>query len=375
MTNKISCVEIKDFLVFKGEFRADFSPGINVLIGENGSGKTTLMKVLYRLCGNSKNYHTEEFFFAVGRWNGEFSNRPFEHLRMQMDTGKEVSRICVKSLRCSGLGEEEGGGDRILDDQKWELYYPDVYKDNFTETHAVINGDCQDELVFSTDNYSVTPSIFIPIADMLSHANGLLEMIDAYEMDFDATQVDILRNAQRPALREMKANLSKVLDKIGIMIGGEVMLDKGRFFLKKNDGQKVEFSIEASGLARLGLLWKLLRNGLLEPGSILFWDEPEASINPWLIPSLVDILLELQRCDVQIFVATHSYDIARWFELNHTTGDQLRYFNMRKEECGVAFDVADDYLSLPSSIIEDAGDKLLQRVTETAAESAGVILK
>jgi ABC-type arginine transport system ATPase subunit len=107
----------------------------------------------------------------------------------------------------------------------------------------------------------------------------------------------------------------------------------------------------------------------------LFWDEPENSLNPELIPVLVDILLELQRNGIQVFAATHSYDVARWFELNKKAADALRYFNLRKEGGRIIADVADDYVSLPNSVIEDAGDMLLRRVTEIAAENAGVKLK
>jgi len=97
----INRVEIKDFLLFKGEFATDFGTGVNVLIGGNGTGKTTLMKVMYRLCNGGKNgktRSTEEFFFAAG-WKGmELTDRPFEHLRMQKDTNDSTKRINVKSL-------------------------------------------------------------------------------------------------------------------------------------------------------------------------------------------------------------------------------------------------------------------------------------
>jgi hypothetical protein len=134
---------------------------------------------------------------------------------------------------------------------------------------------------------------------------------------------------------------------------------------------------EASGVRKFGLLWLLIKYHLIElsRGSILFWDEPENSLNPELIPTLVDILLELQKGGVQIFIATHSYDVARWFELNKKTENSLRYFNLRKTGSGITADVADDYVSLPNSLIEDAGNMLLRRVTEVAAEKAGVTVK
>lgn len=49
------------------------------------------------------------------------------------------------------------------------------------------------------------------------------------------------------------------------------------------------------------------KNGMLEKGSVLFWDEPEANINPKYIPIIVDLLLVLSRSGVQIFVSTHDY--------------------------------------------------------------------
>ena len=85
-------------------------------------------------------------------------------------------------------------------------------------------------------------------------------------------------------------------------------------FIQKKDGRKTEFSLEAEGLRKLGLLWKLIRNGLLEKDSILLWDEPEANLNPELYPLVAEILLGLQKNGVQIFLATHSYNFAKYLE-------------------------------------------------------------
>ena len=96
----------------------------------------------------------------------------------------------------------------------------------------------------------------------------------------------------------------------------------------KKDGQKVDFSLEAEGLRKLGLLWKLIRNGLLEKGSILLWDEPEANLNPELYPLVAEILLELQKNGVQIFLATHSYNFAKYLEIRRTNNEQVMFHNL-----------------------------------------------
>ena len=366
MSNYITNVSIKDFLVFKGEFNAEFCPGVNVLIGGNGTGKTTLMKVLYRMCReNDLKNHTGDYFFSHNNGRFEFDYE-FEYLKMQAMSNEKLQKICVKSIRLNFRGES-GDHDTVLQDRKWVAFDSLNYEDSFTDSKATIMGDLQTEIVFTSENYKPIPAIFAPVYDMLSHSQGLLPMLDSYVMDFDTTQIDVLRIAQRPITRELKPNCKNIIGKITNVIDGEVQFDGDRFFVIKKNGLKVEFALEASGLKRLGLLWKLLRNGLLESGTVLFWDEPEASINPENIPLLVDILLELQRGGVQIFVATHSYDIARWFELNKADENSLRYFNMRKDGAGIVADVADSYKSLPSSSIRDAGNSLLRRVSEVAA--------
>jgi AAA15 family ATPase/GTPase len=360
MAGIITRIEIKDFLAFKGEFAAEFCPGVNVLIGENGSGKTTLMKVMYRLCTSGKNgksRHTERFFFSADSWQEEFRDRPFEYIKMKATIDGTESRICLKSLRCMIM--DEGGGDAVIKNGEWVLY-DDGYIEEFTKSHQTIAGDSQDELEFTSDNYKALESIYIPDKDMLSQSRGLLEMLDSYEMDFDATQVDILRYARRPATKEIKPNCGKVINKLGEKIDGEVIYDGERFSVVKNSGLKVEFAVEASGYKRLGLLWKLLRNGLLESGTVLFWDEPDASINPALIPIIVDVLMELSRNGVQIFLATHAYNLMKYFSMARKADDHVAFYSLCKTENGIVCDREEDYDLLTHNAIIDAEIKLLE---------------
>ena len=78
----------------------------------------------------------------------------------------------------------------------------------------------------------------------------------------------------------------------------------------------------------MALLWQLVKNGTLEKGSVLFWDEPEANINPLYIGIIVDMLLELQRKEVQIFIATHDYMLASYFEVRKKERDDILYHSL-----------------------------------------------
>jgi predicted ATP-dependent endonuclease of OLD family len=99
----------------------------------------------------------------------------------------------------------------------------------------------------------------------------------------------------------------------------------------KSNGNRIPFSHEASGFKKLGLLALLVTSGQLETDSVLFWDEPENSLNPEFIPVLVDILLELSRNDVQIFIATHSEMIARYFAVNRNKDDMVMFYSLFKD--------------------------------------------
>lgn len=51
---KIKRIKFQNYTVFEDQ-QMEFSPGINVIIGENGTGKTHLMKALYSACQSADN--------------------------------------------------------------------------------------------------------------------------------------------------------------------------------------------------------------------------------------------------------------------------------------------------------------------------------
>ena len=199
-----------------------------------------------------------------------------------------------------------------------------------------------------------TPSVYIPEKDMLLHSFGFLALKhERPTIPFDDTLTDIIAKAQLYPKKEMSN--SPLCTKIRAIIGGEVAYDNDSFsIVRDRDGMQIPFSMEASGYKKFGLLWKLIRNGSLEPGSILFWDEPENSLNPELIPILVDILLELTRTGVQIFLATHSEILASYFAVNREKSDNVMFYTLYKLDGRIVADLGDRFdLLVPNNLMTE----------------------
>lgn len=274
-----------------GAFQLSFSGGINVIMGENGTGKTSLLKMIYAATqeNNDKREKTVGFYdyFSESVKFADFLNNSarFSAIEVASNDGSVFFNL----------------SDTIL-----------------TSSYAY--------------NKLQIPTVFIPTTEMLSHSNGFLALNQKYQMPFDKTQVDIIVNASLPETREMPVYMQAILDKISTVIDGEVIQENDEFYVLKKGGRKLRFSLEAEGLRKLGLLWKLIRNGLLEPGTILIWDEPEANLNPELFPLVAEILLELQKNGIQIFVATHSYNFAKYLEIRRTENEQVQFHNLYHSE-------------------------------------------
>lgn len=111
-----------------------------------------------------------------------------------------------------------------------------------------------------------------------------------------------------------------------------------------------------------------MKNGTLEKGAVLFWDEPEANINPIHIPVIVDMLLELQRNGVQIFISTHDYIFAKYFEVKRQENDSIKFYSLYKNDQTVLCETNAKFSDLKNNPIMQAFDKLLDEVYTQVAE-------
>ncbi|MZP30594.1 AAA family ATPase [Heliobacterium undosum] len=196
---------------------------------------------------------------------------------------------------------------------------------------------------------------YIPVKEMLANAPGFRSLYSERLIHFEEVYSDIIDRAYLPPkrgpLEENRANLLKKLENV---LAGNV-ITKGETFFLNNDQGMLEFTLLAEGLRKLALLWLLIQNETLLKGSVIFWDEPEANLNPQMVRVVVEILIELQRSGVQVFVATHDYVTLKEFELQRTKEDKILYHSFfRKDERGSVYvSTTSDYHLLDENAILD----------------------
>ncbi len=136
-----------------------------------------------------------------------------------------------------------------------------------------------------------------------------------------------------------------MLEPLETAIGCKAVLDGDRFFVQMTSpNAKVEADLVAEGYRKLTMVARLIANGSLDERGYLFWDEPEANLNPRLIKRLAPLLLEFAAGGVQLFIATHSLFLLRELEVQQSIrSDRVstRYFGLHPTSDGVAVEQGD----------------------------------
>ena len=325
----ISRLKFERFTAFR---QLDFlpSPGINVIVGANGTGKTHLMKVAYAACDVSK------------------TRAPFAQklVRLFLPSGRSLGRLVRRqqgSSRCSVAV--------YRDEMKLRASFSNhaTVLDSATITGAVA--------------WASNPirSVYIPVKEMLANSPGFRSLYSQREVHFEEIYSDILDRAHLPLPRGAPGpERRRLLSALQKTIAGKVTVKDEEFFLRNRQGN-LEFTLLAEGMRKLGLLWLLIQNGTLLQGSVLFWDEPETNLNPKLFGPLVDILIQLQRLGIQVFIATHDYAILKELDLRRTDQDSIRFHSLYHEQGEICCRAAATYLDIHPNTIAEAFTDLYNR--------------
>ena len=333
-------IKIENFTVFE-DITIPFSKGLNILVGENGMGKTHVMKLAYAACQSRKHdvsfsQKTTMLFRPDQSGIGRLVNRN--------KNGENTARVLVESdiaqIGMSFSTKTKKWDAEVKSEEKWEK------------------------------QMSGMTSVFIPAKEILSNAWNLDAAVKMGNVEFDDTYLDIIAAAKIDISTDVdsvaRKKYLKILQKIS---NGKVTVQDDRFYLKPGTQAKLEFNLVAEGIRKIALLWQLIKNGTLEKGSVLFWDEPEANINPKYIPVLAELLIMLEKEGVQIFVSTLDYFLSKYIEVKREKDSDVQYISLYKDEKNqVQCEIAKEFELLEHNTIMDTFRQLYR-------EEIGVALK
>lgn len=322
-------IEMKNFSVFS-DGKISLSPNLNVFIGANGTGKTQLLKAVYGCCELTADHR--ESFQSCFQLNAK---------NKSLARDKKV-KICHFSLSST--------------DQTTKIV-----------TDHLLDASDADVKTITYEN-SLFPqkvsAVYLPVKDMLTHSRGLLAMANKYnDFPFDKTLLDSIERASRWGLKKPSALAKKILPFLEPLIHGTIDIENDEFYVLKQNGQRVNFELEAEGFKKIGILWRLLMNETIIEGTVLLWDEPEANLNPEFLPVVADCLLELSRQNVQVLISTHSYILAKYIEIRARDKDQVRFHSLYKEKDGLVYDEQKEKFSdLHNNAITTAFEALMDEI-------------
>jgi hypothetical protein len=204
----------------------------------------------------------------------------------------------------------------------------------------------------NANKQKIADPVFIPAKEALT-LGWLLPLYDRREIPIDETYPDILRLLMGPPLRQPEP--ASIVEELQQLLGGKVEEEGGHFYLSTPEQPRMEMNLVAEGFRKFATLYKLLANGTLTPETTLFWDEPEANLNPALLKEMAAVLAELARAGFQIILATHSLFLLK--ELHILSKQQplpIKYFGLSAENNGpTQVAPADTLTALPNLVALD----------------------
>ena len=186
------------------------------------------------------------------------------------------------------------------------------------------------------DKWDDCQFIYIPPREMFSLFEGFIGLSSKRELSFDKTYINLAHSLALPILRDLESNPLKFCHRAAGKGTGIQGASDERPFLYRDQQQPMEAHLVAEGLRKLASILYLILNGEINKNTILFWDEPESNLNPALIRVVAGFIRELEKCGLQIFIATHDYLLTHmlslYSEYKEYTNINIRFFGLHKEE-------------------------------------------
>ena len=345
-------LHVRNFTVFAdAEFA--FGPGLNVVVGANGAGKSHVLKLGYAVEAAQEAVAHDKMPPLPPTVSDKYGE----------DVQAKLGGAIVISLGGTfNIKEDFASVKRKADIPQSAFFEVFSYsksagegsynvKINSTDSVGVISAE-------SREQKNIFAPVFLPPKEVLSIFPGLGSLARKYKLNFDQTYLDLLDALELPPLRQLSPETEALIKHtLQPILGGELVLEGGRFYVVTDDGKRLEINLAAEGIRKFGMLAQLLNNGSLSAETTLYWDEPEANLNPALLRKLAALLATLARQGFQIILATHSLFLLKELHiLARREPTPVRYFGLFAGPAGdTQVETTDDF-------------ELLQHLTALDAE-------
>jgi len=293
----LKSLDIKHFTVFRDEHIL-LSPGLNVIVGENSMGKSHLLKLAYSLIAAS----------------AEQGRKP----NVGDPTKAALQRAYGEKL--SGVFKPENGIGRLVTRKQGHARcevsasFSDERLDARISFATRSKSDVQVDVL--PKSWEPQSPLYMPTRELMTIYPNFVSVYEQHYLEFEETWRDtclllggLLKKGPRPA------DMAQLIAPVEDALGGTVELDNGRFYLSMPGVGNVEMPLVAEGHRKIAMLARLIVNGVIQKQGYLFWDEPEANLNPRLIRLVAQVIHQLAANGVQVFLATHSFFLMKELEL------------------------------------------------------------
>jgi energy-coupling factor transporter ATP-binding protein EcfA2 len=315
----IKSLRLRSFTVFE-DATLRFGRHLNVFIGENGSGKTHLLKAAYSvlsvLAGGARS--------AKGR-------APTKRY-LEGALARKLTGVFRPDDLCRLLRDDAGAHSAEV-----ELRCIDGKLDTAFRFDQLATSDV--EITVAPTSWADKPPVFLPTRELLTIYPGFVSLYETTSIPFEETWRDACILLGAPLVRgprELRAR--ELLQPLEAAMGGRIELTEGGQFYLVTERGKMEIYLVAEGLRKLGMVARLIANGVLLDKGCLFWDEPETNLNPKLVKDVARSIWDVGKGGVQVFVATHNLFLMRELYLLQQTESavDVRCFGLDLDEAGGA---------------------------------------
>lgn len=312
---------IRNLTVFP-EADLQFSPQINVIVGENGTGKSHLLKVAYAV-------------LAASAEEGRKPNAPLPTKTLLQVRLAEKLIAVLRPETLGRLARRKQGRERC----ELRLDFVDARLNLAFSFATMSKSEVGIEQLPAV--WVEKAPVFLPTRELLTLYPGFVSVYENHYLEFEETWRDTCLLLGAPTLRGPKEKRVKEwLAPLEQAMGGAIELDRnGRFYLNLPGQGRMEMPLVAEGLRKLAMLARLIATGSVLDKGCLFWDEPEANLNPKLIKQVANTVLQLGQSGIQVFIATHSLFLLRELHIllqNPTFKEvRARFFGLRSSDEGV----------------------------------------